>query len=118
MFRVIVTQKQGGINMNEMNQQYGSQPPIPSNYLVFAILTTICCCWPLGIPAIVFAAQVNSKYEAGDYLGAEKASSNAKLWTLLALGGGVLLYLLSIAYYVFVFVIMAASAAGAQNGGM
>lgn len=29
------------------------------NYLVFAILATILCCLPAGIPAIVYAAQVN-----------------------------------------------------------
>ncbi len=30
------------------------------NYLVFAILTTVFCCLPTGIPAIVYAAQVNA----------------------------------------------------------
>lgn len=58
------------------------------NYLVFAILTTVFCCLPAGIPAIVYAAQVNGKLQAGDYAGAQQASKNAKLWCLVALGLG------------------------------
>ena len=54
-------------------------PQIP-NYLVQAILCTICCCVPLGIPAIVYAAQVNTKLALGDVAGAEQASKNAKMW--------------------------------------
>ena len=41
------------------------------NYLVFAILATVFCCLPAGIPAIVFAAQVNGKLQAGDLAGAQ-----------------------------------------------
>lgn len=44
------------------------------NYLVFAILTTVFCCLPAGIPAIVYAAQVNGKLQAGDWAGAQAAS--------------------------------------------
>jgi Interferon-induced transmembrane protein len=64
--------------------QYG-QPagPPPNNYLLPAILT-ILCCWPLAIPAIVFAAQVNSKYNAGDLAGAAESSRRARLFTLIA----------------------------------
>src|SRR5690242_15205541 len=58
------------------------------NYLVFAILTTVFCCLPAGIPAIVFAAQVNGKLQAGDLAGAQQASKNAKLWSLISLGLG------------------------------
>jgi len=58
------------------------------NYLVFAILTTVLCCLPAGIPAIVYAAQVNGKLQAGDLAGAQQASKNAKLWCLVSLGLG------------------------------
>jgi hypothetical protein len=56
------------------------------NYLVFAILVTIFCCLPAGIPAIVFAAQVNAKLQAGDLAGAQAASNNAKLWCMISAG--------------------------------
>jgi hypothetical protein len=40
--------------------------PQIQNYLVTAILVTLCCCVQAGIVAIVYAAQVNSKLAAGD----------------------------------------------------
>jgi hypothetical protein len=58
------------------------------NYLVFAILTTVLCCIPTGIPAIVYSAQVNSKLLQGDLAGAQAASSNAKMWCWISFGLG------------------------------
>ena len=58
------------------------------NYLVFAILTTVLCCLPAGIPAIIYAAQVNGKLQAGDLAGAKAASNNAKMWCWVSLGIG------------------------------
>src|SRR5262249_40218583 len=45
----------------------GSRGAPPPNYLVPSILVTLCCCLIGGIIAIVHAAQVNSKWAAGDY---------------------------------------------------
>ena len=58
------------------------------NYLVFAILATVFCCLPAGIPAIVFAAQVNGKLQVGDVAGAQAASNNAKMWCWISFGVG------------------------------
>jgi hypothetical protein len=58
------------------------------NYLVFAILATVLCCLPAGIPAIVYAAQVNGKLQAGDIAGAQVASKNAKMWCWISAGAG------------------------------
>lgn len=63
--------------------------PPPPNYLVPAILA-IFCCWPLAIPAIIFAMQVNSKTAAGDMQGAMDASRKAKLFSYIGLGIGAL----------------------------
>lgn len=57
-------------------------PPIGTtipNYLVFAILTTVLCCLPTGIPAIIYASQVKTKLQLGDVAGAQAASNNAKM---------------------------------------
>ena len=60
------------------------EPAEVPNYLVWSILVTLlnvfCCCVPIGIVAIVFAAQVNGKLEAGDYGGAVRLSDNARTW--------------------------------------
>lgn len=63
------------------------QQQVP-NYLVFAILSTVLCCLPAGIVAIVYAAQVNGKLQAGDLAGAQLASKNAKMWTWISAGAG------------------------------
>ena len=65
----------------------GPSEVIP-NYLWQAIVCTICCCVPLGIPAIVYAAQVNSKIAQGDIPGARQASNNARMWCWIAFGVG------------------------------
>ena len=54
----------------------------PPNYLVWAILTTLFCCLPLGVVSIVYAAQVNSKYTAGDVAGARASSERAKQFAI------------------------------------
>lgn len=67
---------------------YGKLPHIP-NYLVQAILATICCCVPAGIVAIVYAAQVNGKVYVGDYATAQRYSNKARTWCWVALTLGV-----------------------------
>lgn len=64
------------------------EPTTVPNYLVPAIVS-IFCCWPLGIVAIIFAAQVNGKVAAGDIAGAVDASKKAKLFSFIAIGIGV-----------------------------
>jgi len=63
-------------------------PSKPDNHLVWAILATLFCCMPFGIAAIVFAAQVDSKYSGGDYAGAQQSADRAKLWLWCAFGFG------------------------------
>ncbi|MCX6878689.1 MAG: CD225/dispanin family protein [Verrucomicrobia bacterium] len=65
---------------------YGGQE-IP-NYLWQSIVVTILCCWPLGIPAIVYAAKVDGLKARGDITGAMAASASAKTWCWVALGLG------------------------------
>lgn len=57
----------------------------PKTYLVESIITTIICCWLLGIPAIIYASRVEKKYYAGDISGAESDSANAKKWIIINL---------------------------------
>ena len=60
------------------------RPHVP-NHLVWAILSTIFCCLPLGVVAIVYAAQVNGMLDAGNYRGARRASRNARIWAIASM---------------------------------
>ncbi len=62
----------------------------PSTYLGWAIVSCILCCLPLGIVAIIYAAQVNDKWLRGDYDGAYRASQNAQIWTIAAIVLGII----------------------------
>lgn len=77
---------------DDYDRPRGAPPP---NYLVQSILVTLCCCLIGGIVAIVNAAQVNSKWAAGDYAGARKASDAAKLWCWLSFGIGIVTNLIA-----------------------
>ncbi|MEK6337545.1 MAG: CD225/dispanin family protein [Acidobacteriota bacterium] len=70
----------------------GGSATVP-NYLVPAIIS-IFCCWPLAIPAIIFATQVNGKVAAGDIAGAQDASKKAKTFSFIAIGIGVAIWLI------------------------
>jgi len=67
-----------------------------SSHLAWAILVTLFCCLPFGIPAIVFAAQVNGKLTKGDYEGAVKASRNAMIWCWVAFATGLIVFIFGI----------------------
>ena len=82
----------------------------PQNYLVWAILTTIFCCLPFGIVSIVFAAQVNSKWAAGDVAGANASAANAKKWAIVSAVVGIVGAVL----YLIFFVILGGLAASSN----
>lgn len=67
----------------------GPQREKPDNWLVWAILSTVLCCLPLGVVSIIYAAKVDNLWAAGQYDEAEKASKNARLFFFLALILGV-----------------------------
>ena len=62
----------------------GSHPQHVPNYLILSILVTIFCCLPLGIVAIIFAAQVNGKVAAGDITGAQSSSRTARALVIVS----------------------------------
>lgn len=80
----------------------------PSSNLVWAILTTILCCLPFGIVAIVYAAKVNGLWAAGQYDEACRAAKSAGTWSIVAAVTGLVV---SILYGIFVFFAASASMA-------
>lgn len=72
---------------NFNNSSYKPMPEVKNN-LVWAILSTIFCCVPFGIVAIVYAAQVDSKLANHDYNGAVESANKSKTWCWVAFGCG------------------------------
>ena len=89
---------------------YGAQPvqeivpEKPSNFLAQSILVTVLCFAPLGIPAIVYAAQVDPLWGKGDYERALFMRSRAKLWCKRSLITGIILWAVVITLYVIYFI--------------
>jgi len=73
-----------------------NNPPLtkPDNYLVWAIITTLFCCLPLGIVSILHAGKVDNLYSSGQYEAAKQESAKAKQWAVYAAITGVVLYIL------------------------
>lgn len=69
-------------------QENGAPGNPPNNYLWLSILTTLLCCLPLGIVGIIYSTQVMSKWNSGDFAGAEASARNAKTWSLVGIGLG------------------------------
>lgn len=78
----------------------GAPASVP-NFLVPAIISLFCCL-PLGVVAVIFAAQVNGKVATGDTAGALDSSKKAKMFSYIAIGLG----LAGIACYVLIWVIL------------
>lgn len=72
-----------------------SAPPMPSTYLWQSVVVLLLCCLPLGIVALVFAIQVSSRHQSGDYAGAVDASGKARTWATVAFIAGLLFYVLN-----------------------
>lgn len=79
------------------SKKQASEKPCPPDYLVWSILTTLLCCLPGGIVAIIYSTGVRSEWQAGNYEEALKKSNSAKTWIIVSVVGWVVcivLYLL------------------------
>lgn len=88
---------------------YGRAPLVnkPKSNLGMAIAVTLLCCLPFGIVAIVYAAQVDSKWSLGDWHGADRAARSAKNWAM----AGIICGIVGTVIYALIVV-----AAGSQAG--
>ncbi|MCF7223303.1 CD225/dispanin family protein [Marilutibacter chinensis] len=74
-----------------MNAPHGEYVP---NNLVWAILTTLFCCLPLGIVSIVYAARVDGLRAAGNIPAARAAAASARNWAIASAVAGPVLIML------------------------
>ncbi len=66
----------------------------PDNALVWAILSTVLCCLPFGIVAIVKATQVDTLWAAGNYDAACQAASDARKWCWISAGTAIAVWVI------------------------
>ena len=79
------------------NNTNASSEHVPSN-LVWGILSTLCCCLPLGIVSIVYASKVEGYVIAGDIEKAKENSKKAAMWAWISFGvsiaGGIIWFII------------------------
>jgi Interferon-induced transmembrane protein len=98
---------------------YQGQPPVgwqapqqgwtgqsePDSHLVWAILSTLLCCLPLGIVSIVYSTKVSGLWAQGRYAEAQAASDSAKKWAIIAAIVGGVVGVIVVILYVFIFAV-------------
>lgn len=96
---------------NRPNTMYfnGHVLPKPDNNMLGAVLSTVCCCLPLGIVAIIKASKVNTLYYSGQYEAAVLMADSARKWSIWALVAGVVCSIINTMLQLFLTGSMAAS---------
>jgi hypothetical protein len=77
----------------------------PDNYLVWAILTTVFCCLPLGIVSIVYSTKVSGLWSQGRYAEAQAAADNAKKWAIISAIVGAVVGVIGVILFFFMFTV-------------
>lgn len=68
----------------------GEKEPMPQTYLPWAIVTMLFCCLIPGIITLIYSFKVSSRYNAGDYEGARKASDTTAVWLMVTIVCGLI----------------------------
>lgn len=86
----------GGMMTGNLNQGP------PENYLVWSILATLFCFWPIGIFAIINAAKVESAWSRGQYEASMEASKKAKKFSIISAIVGPVIF---VVIYLLIFIV-------------
>lgn len=70
----------------------------PNNNIALAIFTTICCCLPLGIVAIIKANNVDSLYAMKQYDAAIMAANESKKWSYIGIFISIIVWIIYIVF--------------------
>ena len=77
--------------------------PCPDNHMAMAIISTLLCCWPIGIFAIIKANKVSNLWHQGRKHEAYEAANSAKN---LATASMVLGFIISVIYVIYMSAVM------------
>lgn len=67
--------------------------------LSIAILVTIFCCIPFGVPAIVYSVSAMTKYEAEKYAEADEYSQKARRMSIIGAICGAIIIICALIFY-------------------
>lgn len=87
------------------------KPPVPDSNMVWAVLSTILCCLPTGIYAIICASEVDKYYAMGDYATAQDKARKAKNWAIY----GAIASVIGVVAYILFYVLVIAAAVGSSS---
>lgn len=74
----------------------------PDNNLVWAILSTVLCCLPLGIVSIIKSTSVNTLWAQGQYDAAKQAAADAKKFATWSAIAAVVVWVLYILFFIVI----------------
>ncbi|XP_065890593.1 proline-rich transmembrane protein 1-like [Dysidea avara] len=72
----------------------------PPNYLALSLVNLLCCCFPIGIAALIYSLRVDSEYSAGNYQEARRASNTARSLNIAGITVGIIIVVCCIIYVV------------------
>lgn len=108
------------LNFSQSQQQFNNQQQDSiqnnamigqtKNYLAFAIFTTVCCCLPTGIYAVIRASKANAFFTSGQTNLGYQAADDAKKWSIIGLIIGVVIWILNALMYIMGFASLASLA--------
>jgi len=67
----------------------------PSNHMCLALVSFICCIWPIGLCALCMSCRVDSLWAQGNYAGAQQASRLAFQLALASIISGAILVIIA-----------------------
>ena len=85
--------------MENQEQAQDSFVMKPDNHMALAIFTTICCCLPLGIVAIIKANSVDSLYIGKQYTAAIMAANEAKKWSYWGIFSSLIIWIIYLLFF-------------------
>ena len=78
----------------------------PPDHLIFNIMMTLFCCWPIGICAIMKSLECRNAIQTGNKERADSLSAAAKRLGMWTLGVGVICIALIFVMYIVMFLVI------------
>lgn len=78
-----------------------NRDPVTRNWMVPAVFSTLFCCLPIGIFAIMAASKANEAAAAGDVMEAERQSSRARTYVITSVIVGPIVIILYIVFKIY-----------------